>query len=705
MAGQAQLSGASLLTQRLLWNMPPGEQERALPIVVLLGPTGDWEGKALQSIFDDCGATVVHSRFDFLSLADKEAAPGTTATALAFIAGSMSRSWPGRPRARFYRFALGWIAVNTELNSLSVDLGKDNLGRIIKDLTQRSVEKANAAAVEVVDAAETARVLPTAAADLLKKVLPDLIRALGRHPLRVAARWYAEFPDAQGAAPLDALYHLHQNRGNIKVVTRWLMNAFLADVATNFRRMARVDLKSTCSGCRPEDRSVRKHAHNWVLLLDNVDHRAGTTFVADLREAREEAFCHDPLLVIAASGRWDSSWEIHWRPPWQSQGKDTQKAVRDTRRASYEDWAMTPGSQSRSAFYPVLLEPLGEAGIAGMLGRDADSPECVLARKATAGLPAAVADITGLLGRVTVAEGMRNVLAPSSPANENPWLKRLATLGPAAASDPHQLLAAVPFATAPWLVDARPERTRAAGSAAGTQGPEPQGWRATLGIVRQLRDALWVSVPGGEPATAAPARLHPWLAATLNRALACSGDYQARFEALRKHHHNDDLVRDAYCALALGKLSPAVDLLAGTFDTITHREWRSHLELITSAPDDKSLDKTSRDLYLELTEPYQPRQQEPPGPRREEPDQAGGQRHPDATLESGKDPGGPEREQVALDGDGRERKRRVARLVAAMWLQSNPLAVDDPGLREIIHRELAWLRDSGSDPFDTGLDS
>src|SRR5439155_32393 len=83
---------------------------------------------------------------------------------------------------------------------------------------------------------------------------------------------------AEGASPLDALVSLNQRaREQPDEATDWLTAAFLADVREDHVRMAKPDEGSSCP-CANPDRL--RHWHNWVLLLDNVDHPGGAAFLA-----------------------------------------------------------------------------------------------------------------------------------------------------------------------------------------------------------------------------------------------------------------------------------------------------------------------------------------------------------------------------------------------------------------------------------------
>lgn len=131
--GQPHLSSV-LLTHRLLWNRALGGPSRPQPVVVLLGPVGSGKSTALKSISGACGAEVVHALFDFQH--DEPAVgPPTTVETLAQVAFDLSRAWKARPKARFTRFTLGLIAVQTSLEGHSREQAKETLRVSIKAFT------------------------------------------------------------------------------------------------------------------------------------------------------------------------------------------------------------------------------------------------------------------------------------------------------------------------------------------------------------------------------------------------------------------------------------------------------------------------------------------------------------------------------------------------------------------------------------------
>jgi len=639
-------------------------------VVILLGPVGAGKTRALESISADCGVSVVHSRPYSFENADaaRSPKPATTVSALTEIAGSLSRGWSGRPRARFHRFTLGWIAAHQHLSSRLHDQSKDALRESIEDLASKSGKAVSTATGVMIDAAEAASVLPGPAASVLKDVLPPLIQALGRRPLRQARRWHSGFPVAEGAPPLDALFELSRLAADNRQdeITAWLMDAFLADVRDNYPRMAKGDPKGSC-GCEVPGKGP--HWHNWVLLLDDADQPAGVQFLEEITQARQRQAQgppedrYDPLLIVAASGRWNRSWQHAWRPPWE-RGPASPAGPRNVpgcQQASYEDWQVPRAEGQPSPYFPVLIEPLSREQVARTIGIGRYRAECELACRATGGLPGAVMEVIPLIRDRAVVPGERNALAGQAqpgPAPD-PWsarLERLRLLEHLPGLSLPELIAAAPFATAPWLVP----------HDASSLVSHPNLGR----ILTELRTALWVRD-----------EMHPWLANNLNRALArmtpqpglLQASYDSGFETLLADQAaSAEPARQAYCQLALGKFSDAVDHLVAIFDEVPHREWIAQLSLIARAPDNLPLSQAAWALYEGLV-------------------QADGQER----------------------ATGRPATRNtIARLVAARWVEANEFTMPDRRLRRIVRDCCASLQmqskrpdvsDLGPDVSDLGF--
>lgn len=617
----------------------------------MLGPVGAGKTTALQTISQDCGDGVVHAFFDF-----ERTQPVTTVEALAQIAFNLSRRWTARRAARFTRFTLGLIAVQAQLDELSHDQAKEALRKEIEGFfrSQRS-DQLIGAVQTLADAAEKTKILPSVVAVTVKMVLPPLIRTLARRSLTSRAeRWHADIPEAEGATPLDALVALNRRaRAHPDEMTPWLTAAFLADVRENHPRMATPDPYSPCACKNP---SKIRHLHNWIVLLDNIDHEGGARFLSDLSVARERHLRHnsddhDALVVIATSGRWNPEWESAWRPPWQPTSKvnDLSQVVPRCRDAGYRSWYVNAAARNGpSRWYPVLLEPLEIDETARILEVGQFSSRCTLVQRATGGLPQAVHALAHLLGNSEIRPGGRDVLLrPDQDLPEaDSWRRRLCDLGPIQRLpdiDIDELITVAPFVTAPWLAPI--------GATNIVSGPRVGR------ILTELRTTLWVT--GTSDDDTSNAELHPWITKTMLTALAerpGSSDlptYEAQFEALlHDSATGDDPVRRAYCQLALGRIGDVVSLFEADFHQRPHRDWIRRLSLVTGAPDNMSLARDSSELYRELVD-------------------QDFRDHPD---------------------DRSPIRNVLSRLIAASWLMSNPFAAPDPRLREIIvnaYRELA----------------
>jgi hypothetical protein len=645
--GEPSLSSAQLLARRLLRNRKVDEQSRPLPVVVLLGPAGSGKSHALKSINDDCGGVIVHARFDF----DREPAP-TTVEVLTRIAFAFSRNWPVRGRPRFTRFTLGLIAVQADLSGMTREQARDELRAKIKQFTGNPRADWLAARIEeMANAARTANVLPPALAEAVIMALPPLVRTVGRHSVNDAQRWHADIPQAQQSSPLDALVTLNEDsRDQPAEMIGWLTAAFLADVRESHPRLAKPDPRSDCV-C--PTKAEGKHYHNWLLLLDNLDHPGGVQFLDDLKAARdryrrEHEGQHDALMIIGTSGRWNDDLTDGWRPPWNSPPPepDGLRAVPHCGQASYQHWAGLP---EPTRHYPVLVDSLTIDETAKMLRQRELSPRSKVAQRVSGGLPAALGVVAGLLTQRDPRPGARDVLRPMGSGQPEAvrWRSRLDDLSLAAQLPDigiDEFVSAAPFATAPWLV---PERATSLVS-------RPHVGR----ILTELRTALWVNAQAHSGGTADYAELHPWIARTLVTALAARRSspeepaYLAQFTALLDDADTQaDPARKAYCQLALGQVSEVIGMFETSFNAGPHRAWTDRLRLVTRAPDNWPLERRSYDLYQDLV------------------------RRDTVVVPTGRSPVG----------------NIVRRLVIARWLAANPFATPDPELRTVVTKAYAEL--------------
>jgi len=624
---------------------------------VLLGPVGSGKTTALAAVAEDSRVGVVHAEFDF-----DRGQPPAVVEVLADLAKQFSNDWKNRPSVHFNRFTLGLLAVQADLNGLSAAQDKETLRKLIDTVFHsRRAERVVGVVNQLAAAAVATNVLTSPMADTIKLLLPPLVKSVSRHALRDAMDWHRDIPQATGASWLDALRTLNQLArreaeappGNQRLgMTVWLASAFLADIRENHPRLAKPEPGSPCE-CEHPDRIKVRHVHNWLLLLDNIGHPGGSEFLGQLAQARERHLRnnpdeHDALVVIAASGRWDESWNALWCPPWIAPPAppDPRHRVRSCRAARYRDWDRDrPPEELRPWPFPVLLEPLSIDETARALGTSEFDLGCRLAQQATGGLPAALTVIESRLRDHSPAPGARDVLWPVD--RDDIWLRRLAQLR----IHEHlghigidEFISAAPWATAPWLIP--------------SDAPGKVGRPNVPSILTELRAALWVTVPAhGGGGTPNYTELNPWLARALVSALIArstsSDDYMTQFEALLTDQTTQfDPVRQAYCQLALGRVSDVVTFFEDSFDSVPHQEWLDRLRLVAGAPDNKPIDQHAGALYHTLVD-----------------------------------------EDVKAKPDNRTDVRNVVtRLVCALWLARNPFAVPDPALWHTIRDAYVDLR-------------
>lgn len=672
------------------------ESPRPQPVVTLLGPVGSGKSHTLRLISEDCGRAIVHALLDFDQDKPADGAtdepadamqnkPASTAEALVLIADQMNRKWPARRAIRFTRFTLCLISALAKLGYGSPDRDKAALRSLISELSRHPETERALAGIPLLSAtAEPPDAEGRALADALRKALPRLIRSIDRLPLRDARRWHLDIPQAEDATPLDTLLTVNEEAtSDPGAMTAWLTAAFLADVRDNHPRMAAPDPGSPCV-C--DDRDHRRHWHNWILLLDNIDddHKIGDQFLHDLRIARDRHLArkpedHDALVVIAASGRWNDDWGADWRPPWvpEPATPDRARTVVGCRDASYQHWRGEANPEvPQPPDYPVLLEPLNFDETARILDVGELSEQRVFAQRATGGLPAAVKTLETLLRGTELKAGARDVLArpdhPAGPEGEDLWLARLSALR----LNRHlpdiyvrDFVTATPYATAPWLTPADAEAFL----------PRRHVGR----ILTELRSGLWVIAPRGARGTSDRTELHPWVARLLISALAARPDdgYAREFESLLNDvapprpapadgeasarsgqfdvvapdpEDTQGQARQMYCHLAADNFTVVVDFFTKTFDQEPHQDWIDRLELVTSAPDHEPLHKDQATVYSELVN------------------------HRNSNLTEEQSPVG----------------NIVCRLVAALWVATNPFAVPDPNQQGVIrdaYRDLVRL--------------
>ncbi|MFE6612186.1 hypothetical protein [Amycolatopsis sp. NPDC057786] len=652
-------SPAVQLARRMLLNRETGNPSRPQPVTVLLGPVGSGKTTALEAIRRDLGWGVVHAGFAF-----GQGGRAGTIDVLTKLAYGLSSKWRNRPKPQFVRFTIALIAVQAELSGRNRDEDLVQLKSLLNSFHGIIWTPALDRALDTLtETAKATGLVEPPYADLFRQTFPHLVRNI-RPRLGKALRSLADFPNAEGRSPFDALLELnrlaHGSARDAKAVNEWLMAAFLGDVRENHPRLAKPEEKSPCTcDISPQ----RRHWHNWVVVLDDVDHAGGTEFLADLIAAREryavqhpnDRDAHDALLVIATSGRWHDDWGTAWLAPWKpaSGAPPAVRPIADCEEASYDDWANPGNGALDSPYYPVRISPQSIGRIARILSSGARTPKVTLAHKATGGLPSAVEQLAGRLRASDAREGDRDLLTTDPREGQDPCYRRLTELALTEhLDDVHvdDFVTAAPFATAPWLIP----------DAAQSRIDQPHVGR----ILTELRTSLWVRARNSPGSTDDQAALHPWIAANLVSALARRGDgdgptYSEQFKALRDDPDTaQDPVRLAYCNLALGDIGEVVTFFEREFNRIPHAEWIAKLELVLNAPDDLPPERDHAELYEELV-----------------------------NLDNARCP-----------NDRSEIRNNVARLIAAGWLTANPFAVRGQGQHQVIANAFAALATTSHQP-------
>src|SRR6476660_8535885 len=187
-------SSAVVLVRRLLWNKPEGVAGRAVPTVVLLGPSGAGKTNAIKAISSRCYSGIIHAGHDFGG-----AAPESTIDILIDLAIELSRTWPARGTPRFVRFALALLAIHVAVDDRLPDSTRRAIELAVKKFTTNRSPKGLASRIDTfVDATSSVATIFPQAQPLIKlvqpsvkAVLPFLIRAANRRQVQRALTWHA----------------------------------------------------------------------------------------------------------------------------------------------------------------------------------------------------------------------------------------------------------------------------------------------------------------------------------------------------------------------------------------------------------------------------------------------------------------------------------------------------------------------------------
>jgi hypothetical protein len=645
---------AALLVRRLLWNTSDAEAGRVLPTVVLLGPSGAGKTNTLASISELCSNYIIHADHDFAS----ETSHSTIDTLLD-LSIQLSRKWSIRGSPWFIRFALALVAIHVTVDDPTPDGTKRAIDLAVKRFKSNRrpcgwdqridslINLINASTPLPVVLYEKIQPWIKFIQPLIKMVVPSIAGAASQQRIRLALDWHSAFRNAQGTAPIDALVRLSGLYNNDrKAATEWFVEAFLADVRESYTRTVRAD--AYLQNCPCIEVSKRQdHTHNWLLLLDNVDHPNGQQFLTDLTRARvDHRRSHpderDPVVVIATSGRWSGPWTAAWCPPWIIPKQDPNQRLPVARcsNAGYTQWtrdADTIQNAIQREYYPVLLNNLDSTEVAARLSAGPNSLLCHNVLCATGGLPGAVARVAEALesGQLTNDTLDISALSSSKSLEHEPcilWSSALEKLELDCRPLDIKLddvIDATPYLTAPWLV------------------PTDSAYAAKP-ILEQLRANLWATTPSYGSELIGDARIHPWVGRLLLLALRArnNDDYASRFVKFRAELGQDaDVTHLNYCDLAVGEIASVASRIADEFEYEPHALWISELAQITRAPYNMPVGMNVNKLAMQLID------QNLPYPTGE----------PTGTI-----------------------LKVVTRLLIASWLYGDPVGAPDAELHELV---------------------
>lgn len=577
--------------RRMQWR-PAGSVDPE-PVVALLGPPGSGKSTALRALSGECGGTLVHARLDFAEHEDLDAV-----SSVAFIAFLLMRDWRNlRRRPTFHRLGLALLALNERLErdrTAAQTQIRDLIdqyvgGQPMVQVGERVVDPLFSAAE--VAAAFTNIALPNAAVrDRAKPVIAALVRRAERWRLRGALRWHHSLPEAEDASTVDWLIALSTaHRGDaLSYVTR----ALLADIEDFTRNHP--PARAVCDCAIPAGAATANHDHVWLLLLDHVESSVGEQVVQALATARQRRVAEDdgpapdPLLVVAAAGRWRPAWGRWWREPWRTAVED-REPIPLFSSAERAQWLrhtrqpVDPRPNPATGWYPVWLDPVAADRM--LEGSDL---EVVVSRLAS-GHPGATGDILTQLDLSRSAAGddrtvPATVLDAVDEAGVPLWRRAVDDRAPGLVptgrpwrSVPPAVMVAARLSEPGRHTDDLPAR------------PFPDA----VQTLRELRAGLWVSTfaarpsplwPIGRGDEEHPAALHPWLSRCLLAGLALEGSGSWDDLFTRVYDVEPDPGRTLFRDLALGRFDDVVTALTGLFDTVDHRTWVRALDDATSAP-------------------------------------------------------------------------------------------------------------------------
>ena len=552
----------------------PRRDHRELPTVVLLGQRGSGKSVVLDELGRRWGQVIPLARLDLGLEGEADRPPREIVLQLAF---QLARKCPQFGRIPFRHLMLCLVIAGAKIDPRNRQRALDEVRRtVIADAVPPHRKEA---LTKHVSELEIARLLPSWSHAVAGILVRGAETVLWRRRLKLATGIRPGKDDAGSAVdPRDLLVDL--SVADADQVDEVFCEAFLADLRAAYRR-----------GLRAAGRTA-----NCAALLDDVGSAGGRRFLDLLGRCRARSSGGDPLVVVATSAQWLSSWNTSWATPGTTADVAGRQPVRRLAQAGLDDWAACRAGAGRDSWgYPVMLpnltvDEVADLALAGnrALGR----PVAEFVHRLTAGHPLGVRRVLDVLDRpADAAPAPYTVLDDEDTTGPTP-----VSLAGAVRERMLRGVDTGQWATlASFAVAEDPQLLTGSAAGAGRGSKAALDIPAPTDLVRSLRDAfLLVSTSDGR------LTLDPWLRRLVLHELARTDDddrdgwWAVHTRYRNRHQTNRNVTRALHHGLALGEVTPVVDHLATSFDAMRSdaaaERWVGELYAITSAPNQQRPD-------------------------------------------------------------------------------------------------------------------
>lgn len=536
---------------------PATGSARALPLVVLLGKRGSGKTWVLKYLRDACSRSVAIP-YVFIDCADQPNRP-VWRLGCDLVDALHAEKWSEFGHLNFPRVTLARLAAEHPQLPTDRTRAQDELREHVRAPFKQHV----APITTLSQASPTSQHMINLMVGAVRFVTGST-RAVQRL-YRTGLQWYGSRFGRSEDSGMSVLVKLNHDfhAGDRRDAERMLCEAFLADLSDAF---------------------ARGRKFNCVVLLDNCDDPAGTSFLnllADLRTERSGSGRHDPLVVVAASRSLPGLAGLAegWTFPWEPERRGTSR-VPDPDEVDYGYWhdAHSRGREPASWWFPVHLRDLTLTEL--------HSEHARFVHQLTGGHPWSARKILGLISHDA---------SPARPVEIN-----LRTVLDRFAPQAGYLLGDLPASLRRTLVLWSAARDI---DTAASAGIGQEDWSAASTLHDELVTRLWLVADGEPPAVMSPGpRLHPWLRRILLHELAMTLDtWSAVHLQLRDYAtKRGDPLAAAYHDLARGELPLVVDYLAEQLHQLDADSWILAFNSVSAAPSTRGAAETAVDHYEAL---------------------------------------------------------------------------------------------------------